>query len=117
MGGTIQKSVESSALAGNIGEGSLLEVLQFIEIGSKTGCLLIEVGKPFAIICFKNGRIIFAATADRITGKEAIFKVLDLKVGTFRFVVDKKPKESNLNLSTLEILMEWAKVADEAHKH
>jgi hypothetical protein len=116
-GDAIQKSVQSSALAGDIAAGNLLEVLQFIEIGSKTGCLLIEMGHPFAIICFKNGRIIFAATADKITGRDAIFKVLDLKIGKFRFVLDKKPKESNVNLSTLEVLMEWAKAVDEAHGH
>ncbi|MBN1575826.1 MAG: DUF4388 domain-containing protein [Chitinispirillaceae bacterium] len=116
-GDSIQKSIQSSALAGNIADGNLLEVLQFIEIGSKTGCLLIETGQPFAIICFKNGRIIFAATADMITGRDAIFKVLDLKIGKFRFVLDKKPKESNVNLSTLEVLMEWAKAVDEAHRH
>ncbi|MBN1761014.1 MAG: DUF4388 domain-containing protein [Chitinispirillaceae bacterium] len=115
--GRIQKSVQSSALAGDIAEGNLLEVLQFIEIGSKTGCLLVEMEKPFAIICFKNGRIIFAATADKITGREAIFKVLELKTGKFRFVLDKKPRESNVNLSTLEVLMEWAKAIDEAHQH
>lgn len=113
----IQKSVQSSALAGDIGEGNLLEVLQFIEIGSKTGCLLIEMEKPYAIICFKNGRIIFAATVDKISGRDAIFKVLDLKIGKFRFVLDKKPKESNVNLSTLEVLMEWAKAVDEAREH
>ncbi len=116
-GDSIQKSVQSSALAGDIAAGNLLEVLQFIEIGSKTGCLLVETSHPFAIICFKNGRIIFAATADKIIGREAIFKVLDLKIGKFRFVLDKKPKESNVNLSTLEVLMEWAKTVDEAHRH
>lgn len=116
-GSRIQKSVQSSALAGDIAEGNLLEVLQFIEIGSKTGCLLIENDKPLAIICFKNGRIIFAATADKITGRDAIFKVLELKTGKFRFVLDKKPRESNVNLSTLEVLMEWAKAIDEANQH
>jgi hypothetical protein len=116
-GSTIQKSIQSSALAGDIAAGNLLEVLQFIEIGSKTGCLLVELEKPFAIICFKNGRIIFAATADKIVGRDAIFKVLELKIGKFRFVLDKKPRESNINLSTLEVLMEWAKAIDEAHQH
>jgi hypothetical protein len=117
IGVNIQKSVQSSALAGNIAEGNLLEVLQFIEIGSKTGCLLVELDKPFAIICFKNGRISFAATANKIIGRDAIFKVLELKKGKFRFVLDKKPKESNVNLSTLEVLMEWTKTIDEAHGH
>lgn len=110
----IKKSVQSSALEGEIGAGNLLEVLQFIEIGSKTGCLLIEMEKPFAIICFKNGRIVFAATAEKVTGREAVFEVLNQKQGTFKFVLDKKPKTTNVNLSTLEVLMEWTQAIDEA---
>lgn len=113
----VQKSVKSSALEGNIADGNLLEVLQFIEIGSKTGCLLIETDRPFGLIYFQNGRIIYAATAQEIIGRDAIFKILYLKEGKFRFILNRKPKSSNVNLSTLEILMEWTKAVDEAHGH
>ncbi|HEX3020094.1 MAG TPA: DUF4388 domain-containing protein [Chitinispirillaceae bacterium] len=113
----VQKSSQTSALQGNIADGNLLEVLQFIEIGKKTGCLLIETDCPFGLIYFLNGRIIFAATAQEITGKDAIFKVLNLTEGNFRFILNRKPKSSNVNLSTLEILMEWTKAIDEANGH
>lgn len=112
-----QKGNQSSALEGNIADGNLLEVLQFIEIGSKTGCLLIETDRPFGLIYFLNGRIIYAATAQEIVGRDAIFKALNLKEGNFRFILNRKPKSSNVNLSTLEILMEWTKTIDEAHGH
>jgi len=113
----LQKSMQSSALQGNIADGNLLEVLQFIEIGNKTGCLLIETDRPFGLIYFLNGRIIYAATAQEIIGKEAVFMILNLKEGTFRFILNRKPKSSNANLSTLEILMEWTKALDEANGH
>jgi len=92
-------------------------VLQFIEIGSKTGCLLIETERPFGLIYFLNGRIIYAATAQEIIGKEAVFMILNLKNGNFRFILNRKPKSSNANLSTLEVLMEWTKALDEANGH
>ncbi len=111
----MQKSVQSSALEGEIGEGNLLEVLQFIEIGRKSGCLLVETDRPFGLIYFTDGRIVYAATAQRIMGKDAIFSVLDLKSGKFRFVTNKRPKVTNINLSTLEVLMEWTKAVDEAN--
>ncbi len=114
---SIQKSIQSSALEGNIADGNLIEVLQYIEIGSKTGCILIEAEKPLALIYFNNGRIIFAATSNGIMGRDAIYSVLNLKEGTFRFLVDRKPKCSNVNLSTLEVLMEWTKAVDEATGH
>lgn len=114
---SVQKSIQSSALQGNIADGNLLEVLQFIEIGSKTGCLLIETDRPFGLIYFMNGRIIYAATAQEIIGKDAVFMILNLKEGNFRFIINRKPKSSNANLSTLEILMEWTKALDEANGH
>jgi SH3-like domain-containing protein len=113
----VQKNMQSSALQGNIADGNLLEVLQFIEIGSKTGCLLIETDRPFGLIYFQNGRIVYAATAQEITGKDAVFMILNLKQGNFRFVLNRKPKSSNANLSTLQVLMEWAKALDEANGH
>ncbi|HEX2955804.1 MAG TPA: DUF4388 domain-containing protein [Chitinispirillaceae bacterium] len=111
----MQKSVQSSALEGEIGEGNLLEVLQFIEIGRKSGCLLVETERPFGLIFFTEGRIVYAATAQGILSKDAIFAVLNLKSGKFRFVTNKRPKVTNINLSTLEVLMEWTKAVDEAH--
>jgi uncharacterized protein YraI len=111
----MQKSVQSSALEGEIGDGNLLEVLQFIEIGRKSGCLLIETDRPFGLIYFTDGRIVYAATAQGILSRDAIFAVLNLKAGKFRFVANKRPKATNLNLSTLEVLMEWTKAVDEAH--
>jgi hypothetical protein len=43
--------------------------------------------------------------------------ILNLKQGNFRFVLNRKPKSSNANLSTLQVLMEWAKALDEANGH
>ena len=113
----VQKSIQSSALEGNIADGNLLEVLQFIEIGRKNGCILIENDRPLALVYFNNGRIIYAATAKGILGRDAVFAVLNMKEGKFRFIIDRKPKTSNVNLSTLEVLMEWTKAVDEANGH
>lgn len=115
-GKDVQKSVKSSALEGEISQANLLEVLQFIDMGRKTGCMLVECGRPFAIIYFYQGRIIYAQ-AQELTGKDAVFGVLNLKEGNFRFIQNKVPKTSNVNLSTLEVLMEWTKALDEASGH
>jgi hypothetical protein len=111
-----QKTAASSALEGDIAEGSLPEIMQFIEIGKKNGCLLVEGESPFGMIYFGQGRIIHAAAAENLTGRDAINFLLRLKEGKFKFILDKKPKTSDLNLSTLEALMEWSKTEDEAHR-
>ncbi len=112
---SIRKSVETSALGGEIGQGSLIEVMQFIEIGRKTGCLYVVIDKPFGLIYFEQGRIHYAATQTR-QSRDAVFELLNLKKGHFHFVLDKKSQTQNIDLSTLEILMEWTKTVDEAHR-
>ncbi len=114
----IEKKIgEGSALEGNIAESNLPEVLQFIEIGKKTGCLQIEDAAPLGIIYFTEGRIVHAAAIDNISGREAVNYILGLQKGSFRFLLDKQPKVRDLDLSTLEVLMEWTKSEDEAHRH
>ena len=111
-GMNVLKSVKSSALEGEVSQTNLIEVLQFIDIGCKTGCMLIECGDPFAILYFYQGRIIYAQ-AQEFTGRDAVFRVLNLNGGKFRFLQNKLPETSNVNLSTLEVLMEWTKALDE----
>jgi len=113
---TTQKAMASSALEGDIAEGNLPEIMQFIEIGKKTGCLLVETDSPLGMIYFGQGRIIHAAATNNVMGREAINFLLGLKLGKFKFILNKQPKESDLSLSTLEVLMEWTKSEDEAHR-
>ncbi|KMQ51664.1 hypothetical protein CHISP_1421 [Chitinispirillum alkaliphilum] len=110
----IRKSVETSALEGAIESGSLLEVFQFIEVGRKSGCLLIDTTSPYGLFYFRDGSIIYASTKDK-QGKQAVFSVLNLNCGTFRFILNKRPKAANTAISTLQVLMEWTKEFDEAN--
>jgi hypothetical protein len=113
---TSPKTGAGSALEGDIAEGNLPEILQFIEIGKKSGCLLIETTSPLGMIYFNQGRIVHAAAANNLQSKDAINSLLGLTQGHFRFLLNKEPKTMDLNLSTLEVLMEWTKAEDEAHR-
>jgi len=116
----IQKGAQRCALEGEIAGGNLLEVLQFIEIGSKTGCLMVETRGPFGLVYFSDGRIIYAAAkgpeGGPIYGVEGVYEILNQPMGKFRFITNKQPKVANLNLPTLSVLMEWTKEKDESHK-
>ncbi len=114
--GTKESESSTAALAGEIAGGNLSEVMEYIEAGQKTGCLIIDIGNPVCLIYFSDGRIIYAATADGLVAKDALFAALELKKGTFRFLLNKKPKAANTNMSTLEVLMSWTKEIDEATK-
>jgi len=116
----MQKGLQRCALEGEIAGGNLLEVLQFIEIGSKTGCLMVETGGPLGLVYFSEGRIIYAAAkgpgGEPIYGVDGVYEILNQPTGKFRFITNKQPKVANLNLPTLSVLMEWTKEKDEAHK-
>ncbi len=114
-GGTdeIRKSVESSALQGDIGEGSLSAIFQFIEMGRKTGCLMIEDEKPAGIVYFNEGVIIHAVSR-RGSGRKAVMDLLGTNNGIFRFVLDKRPRSETMQLPALAVLLDWARENDEA---
>lgn len=108
-----RKTDDSSAIEGDIGEGGLSSVLQLLEIGQKNGCLLIKQEKPAGMIFFEMGNPVYAATKNA-AGEKAIYELLDLKSGHFRFAGDKKPPERNCTISTMGVLMEWSRVKDES---
>jgi len=115
------KGVQRCALEGEIDGGNLLEVLQFIEIGSKTGCLMVATDTPFGLVYFNDGRITYAAAKNpngggSINGVDGVYEILNQPEGKFRFITNKHPKVANLNLPTLSVLMEWTRIKDESHK-
>jgi hypothetical protein len=112
----IQTSVQSSALEGDITEGSLSAFFQFIEMGRKTGCLLVRDKEPYGMVFFEGGRITYADCKEH-TSQAALVDLLNMKSGRFRFLADKVTDNKNCNISTMEILMEWAKTQDEAHSN
>lgn len=110
----IRQSVEETALEGNVTTESLFEVFQFVEIGKKTGCLLVESTRPAGMVYFNDGVIVYAASRTTL-GKEALFEILKINHGKFKFVVGKEPRTPNCTIPALGILMEWTKAVDEAH--
>jgi hypothetical protein len=90
-------------------------VLQFIEMGNKTGCLYIVLETPYGLIYFEKGRILYAASPAK-QGKEAVIEILDLISGHFHFVMDKSTPNRNANHSCLEIVAEWTRLHDEADR-
>ncbi|MBD3316471.1 MAG: DUF4388 domain-containing protein [Chitinivibrionales bacterium] len=108
---TLQTAV--NALQGRIIDDSLQEVLSFMEMGGKTGCLLVETSQPYGMLYFDRGVIINAATKTT-TGMKAALEMLEIRRGIFRFAPEKKPAESNCTIAVAAVLLEFAKRADEA---
>jgi len=94
---------------------ALQEILQFLEVGRRTGMLSVEDGKPAGIISFEQGLITFAQTRLH-EGAEAVMEILSVTGGTFHFFENKRVMQSNCRLPAQEALMQWACRVDENGK-
>ncbi|HLP41983.1 MAG TPA: DUF4388 domain-containing protein [Fibrobacteria bacterium] len=97
---------------GTVSENSLPEILQFLEVGRRTGLLSIEDGYPAGVINFEDGGITSAQTHLH-EGMEAIFEILSLGTGLFRFFPGRASGRVSTRWSATEVLMHWAQRQDE----
>ena len=97
---------------GTLSENSLPEILQFLEVGKRTGLLSLETEQPAGVVNFEEGEITSAQTHTR-EGTEAVFEMLGLNRGKFRFFPGKVIHRSDSRLSATSILMHWAQRLDE----
>jgi len=101
----------SFVFSGNLKQTNLLDAIQFLEIGRREGILHIYSGRRKGYLTFVKGQVVDAFYRND-TGREAVFKMLDLEEGDFYF----EPKTVNqpklISESIMDITFEW-----DARKH
>lgn len=102
----------STYIEGRIAEETIQEVLQMIDFNRKTGYLYVE-NTCFSGMLFFEGGVITYAITDSSKAEDAIYEIISMKNGTFRFIVNKKPLLKQLHLSVMTVLLERAKFMDE----
>lgn len=101
------------SLEGKIENNSLVEILQLLDNSQKTGSLYIEKDNhPYGVVFVSKGHVIYSAT-DTLHGEDAVFNMLSLKEGMFHFVEGKLPKQNNMSIAVMEVLMCHVKQIDE----
>jgi hypothetical protein len=104
---------ESGAIfEGILSENSLPEILQFLEIGKRTGLLSLEAEQPAGVINFVAGDIVSAQTHSH-EGVEAVYEMLALTRGKFRFFPGRVTGRLDVRWSVTQVLMQWAQRVDE----
>lgn len=102
------------SLEGKIENNNLVEILQLLDNSKKTGSLYIEKDNhPYGVIFVSNGLVIYSAT-ETLHGEEAVFNILSLHEGMFHFVDGKLPRQNNMNIAVMQVLMYHVKQIDEA---
>ncbi|MBD3316698.1 MAG: DUF4388 domain-containing protein [Chitinivibrionales bacterium] len=99
-------------IQGVIPEDGLSDIFQFIESSQRNGCLIIETTKPIGIVFFEDGRIV-SAEYKSLSGTEAVYNILGLRSGSFRFVGNKTPGKRTMNTGVFEAVIGYAQLKDE----
>jgi hypothetical protein len=104
---------ERSTLEGCITRHALAEILQFLEVGRRTGILQLETGAPAGVLVFEDGDITDARTP-MTQGPDAVFEILAFDRGTFRFQAETSVGPGDMRLSATQLLLHWARRMDES---
>lgn len=102
----------SSVFIGDLSEFLLSELIQLFHNHNKTGRLWVSRNYQRGSIYFNDGNIKSARLND-YTGEDALYKMLNWKKGRFEFESGEFAEAGNVDKTTLNILLEFSKRADE----
>jgi len=103
----------SSGLIGSLKDQSIADIIQFLEISKHTGVLSVQMKGKAATMNLKDGKIL-SAEFPPLTGAEAIYAMIALQDGTFRF--EPKPDidaTERIEASSYALILEGLKRIDE----
>ena len=92
--------------SGNLKQTSIVDAIQFLEIGKREGILHIYCGRRKGYITFSRGRVIDAFYRNK-TAREAMFAMLDLEEGDFYFEPKAISQPQLISESIMDLVLEW----------
>ena len=108
----LERRERSATFAGSLGEMGLVDLMQTVEIGRKTGRLHIETRNQKGTISFREGKVCDARTA-RLSGERAFYRMLVWNEGVFSMDFGPHDDPDVIELSTQGLLMEGMRRVDE----
>jgi hypothetical protein len=102
-----------SALRGDLAKIPVFAVLQMLEMGSQSGCLLVEGSDGECALWLARGRLIHAESA-KARGLDAAVEIAQTSAGRFEFTPGSPPPEESFSASMTEVILEASRLLDEA---
>jgi hypothetical protein len=96
----------SFVFSGNLKQTSLLDAIQFLELGRREGILHIYSGRRKGYLTFVKGQVVDAFYRNE-TGREAVFRMLELEEGDFYFEPKVVSQPRLISESMMDIAFEW----------
>lgn len=108
----LEKRERSATFNGVLGEMGLVDLVQTIEIGRKTGQLIVDSRGARGTIAFRDGKVVDARTG-RLRGERAFYRMLVWNEGVFSMEFGAHDEADVIDLSTQGLLMEGMRRVDE----
>jgi DNA-binding response OmpR family regulator len=109
---------ENTGLHGSVGELSLASLLEILELERKSGRLVVcrQAPEERALLFFSDGHIVRARISGRMTPRDAevVYEVVNWQTAEFKFSAMPIDFEDAVHASTMHLVMEGARRADEA---
>jgi hypothetical protein len=106
-------TAESDCLTGTLGEFSLADIIQLINMGGKSGRLALMNGSFGEGSLYFEGGFVVHASCDSLEGEAAAQSLISLDGGTFEFTPGETPSKKTVMLAGYELLMRVAQKVDE----
>lgn len=94
------------------GEQKLVDMLQMWGLSNTSGILTIESGPSTGTIHFKEGKMVWAKAGEYLEKEDALYHILALEEGKFRFVNSNQIEDSGISYSYNDIIMEGMRRLD-----
>jgi CheY-like chemotaxis protein len=102
-------------LRGNLSQMNVIDLLQSLEMGRKSGQLTFTNAGDRCEVFFAEGQVTHAVYGE-LTGDAAVFKVLRWTGGNFQLNFEGKTRAQTTTLNTQGLLMEGLRLLDEANR-
>jgi DNA-binding response OmpR family regulator len=110
----IEKRDLRASFAGSLSDMSVVDLVQTLEMGKKSGALHMTSRKGMAaVVYFRDGRIVDCALGEKLSGETAFYRVLNWQEGEFAIEFKPIEREERIQVSTQGLLMEGMRRIDE----
>src|SRR5512133_2118387 len=109
----LEKKDLKASFAGNLSDMGVVDLVQTLEMGKKSGALHVKSPRGFEAVCyFKDGRILDCELG-KLAGENAFYRLLNWQDGEFAIEFKPIEREERIAVSTQGLLMEGMRRIDE----
>jgi hypothetical protein len=102
-----------TVLGGSLAQMNVIDLVQSLDMGRKSCALTLTRGPERCELFFSEGQLRHAVYG-KLTGDEAVYKVLSWNEGSFQMDFEGRTQEQTTTRSTQSLLMEGLRLLDEA---